>query len=94
MEDPHLTAQEDPDAAPPRQGQRVFLNRVMVFSDLLARGAGSAAELLGDRTLRACAAPPPALAHVHLARSRLAVCAAREQLPTAPSAAAASWVSS
>ncbi len=57
MEDPHLTARDDPDAGPPRQGQRMFLNRVMVFSDLLARGAGSAAELLGDRTLRACAAP-------------------------------------
>jgi len=84
MEDPHLTARDDPDAAPPRQGQRVFLNRVMVFSDLLARGAGSAAELLGDRTLRACAAPPLALARVHLAASRLAVCAASEQLRRPP----------
>ena len=38
-----------------RNQQPKFLKGVIRFSDMLARGAGSAAELLGDPALRTCA---------------------------------------
>lgn len=46
---------EGAEAPLPRNQQPKFLKGVMRFSDMLARGAGSAAELLGDPALRTCA---------------------------------------
>ena len=50
-EEPSSAMQEEAGTPHPRN-QRLLKSMVM-FSDLLARGAGNAAELLGDRALRA-----------------------------------------
>ena len=49
---------EGAEAPLPRNQQPKFLKGVIRFSDLLARGAGSAAELLGDPALRTCVSMP------------------------------------
>ena len=46
---------EGAEAPLPRNQHPKFLKGVIRFSDMLARGAGSAAELLGDPALRTCA---------------------------------------
>ncbi len=50
-EEPSPAMREEAGTPLPRN-QRLLKSMVM-FSDLLARGAGNAAELLGDRALRA-----------------------------------------
>ena len=56
---------EGAEEALPRNPQPKFLKGVIRFSDMLARGAGSAAELLGDAALRTCANAPVGVCSAH-----------------------------